>query len=196
MSTSNKSSAGDDSPRNAYDGSKNGSGHIPILTTIPNTERVFSIFNIVELYRESEIVDLRRSRTHLTVLRESAALYPSAPVFKIPKVAVDTDEVDAWLDISYHQFLSDVERSARYWARIFAQHDLQQRSVIGMWLGGMTYLDVLHIYGVARAGYIPQLSLLRLPNPDAFHVGKPRNNHRQDVTVWMEACVISVRHSC
>jgi acyl-coenzyme A synthetase/AMP-(fatty) acid ligase len=29
----------------------------------------------------------------------------------------------------------------------------------------MTYNDVLHIYGMSRAGYIPQLFSLRLPNP-------------------------------
>lgn len=33
-------------------------------------------------------------------------------------------------------------------------------------LGGMTYQDVLHIYGISRAGYIPQLFSIRLPNPD------------------------------
>lgn len=30
----------------------------------------------------------------------------------------------------------------------------------------MTYIDVLHIYGLTRAGFIPQLFSLRLPNPD------------------------------
>jgi acyl-CoA synthetase (AMP-forming)/AMP-acid ligase II len=30
----------------------------------------------------------------------------------------------------------------------------------------MTYIDVLHIYGLSRAGYIPQLFSIRLPNPD------------------------------
>jgi hypothetical protein len=29
----------------------------------------------------------------------------------------------------------------------------------------MTYIDVLHVYGVSRAGYVPQLFSLRLPNP-------------------------------
>jgi non-ribosomal peptide synthetase component F len=29
----------------------------------------------------------------------------------------------------------------------------------------MTYTDVLHIYGVSRAGYVPQLFSLGLPNP-------------------------------
>jgi non-ribosomal peptide synthetase component F len=32
----------------------------------------------------------------------------------------------------------------------------------------MAYIDVLHIYGVSRAGYIPQLVGLRLPNPDVI----------------------------
>jgi acyl-coenzyme A synthetase/AMP-(fatty) acid ligase len=32
-------------------------------------------------------------------------------------------------------------------------------------IGGFTYIDVLHIYGLSRAGYIPQLFSLRLPNP-------------------------------
>lgn len=35
-------------------------------------------------------------------------------------------------------------------------------------LGGMTYLDAVHIYSVARAGYIPQFFSLRLPNPSVI----------------------------
>lgn len=33
-------------------------------------------------------------------------------------------------------------------------------------LTGLTYTDVLHIYGMSRAGFVPQLFSLRLPNPD------------------------------
>lgn len=32
----------------------------------------------------------------------------------------------------------------------------------------MTYVDVLHIYAIVRAGYVPQLFSLRLPNPDVI----------------------------
>ena len=32
----------------------------------------------------------------------------------------------------------------------------------------MTYVDVLHIYAMVRAGYVPQLFSLRLPNPDVI----------------------------
>ena len=35
-------------------------------------------------------------------------------------------------------------------------------------LSGLSYIDALHIYGIARAGYIPQLFSLRLPNPDVI----------------------------
>ena len=33
----------------------------------------------------------------------------------------------------------------------------------------MSYVDVLYIYGLARAGYIPQMFSLRLPNPDVIY---------------------------
>ena len=33
----------------------------------------------------------------------------------------------------------------------------------------MSYVDVLYIYAIARAGYIPQLFSLRLPNPEVIY---------------------------
>jgi hypothetical protein len=36
-------------------------------------------------------------------------------------------------------------------------------------LSGFTYTDVLHIYGISRAGYIPQLFSIRLPNPTVVY---------------------------
>ena len=36
-------------------------------------------------------------------------------------------------------------------------------------LSGFTYTDVLHIYGISRAGYIPQLFSLKLPNSAVVH---------------------------
>jgi long-subunit acyl-CoA synthetase (AMP-forming) len=36
-------------------------------------------------------------------------------------------------------------------------------------LSGFTYTDVLHIYGISRAGYIPQLFSLKLSNPTVVH---------------------------
>ena len=36
-------------------------------------------------------------------------------------------------------------------------------------IGGYSYSDVVHIYAISRAGYIPQLISLRLPNPEVIY---------------------------
>ncbi|KAI0068384.1 acetyl-CoA synthetase-like protein [Artomyces pyxidatus] len=104
-------------------------------------------------------------RSHLTVLDTSASLYASSPAFQLPRCDLQSGEVQHWEPVTYAQFQRDVEMFARHWARVLKADGIPQRSVIGMWLGGMTYTDVLHIYGLSRAGYIPQLFSVRLPNP-------------------------------
>ncbi|KIJ68334.1 hypothetical protein HYDPIDRAFT_81995 [Hydnomerulius pinastri MD-312] len=105
-------------------------------------------------------------KSHLTVLEQSSALYPSAPAFRVPRSNPSTGQVHDWLSISYLQFKEDVESTAQYWRRVLKSDGIPERSVVGLWLAGMTYQDVLHIYGISRAGYIPQLFSIRLPNPD------------------------------
>ncbi|KAF9460787.1 hypothetical protein BDZ94DRAFT_1265122 [Collybia nuda] len=108
--------------------------------------------------------------SHLTVLKASAALYPSSPAFKTPQLDASLNNtVEEWRSISYAQFLADVETSARYWTRMFKTRAIPDRSVIGLWIGGFTYTDALHVYGISRAGYIPQLFSLRLPNPEIIY---------------------------
>ncbi|TFK57163.1 acetyl-CoA synthetase-like protein [Heliocybe sulcata] len=104
-------------------------------------------------------------RSHLSLLETAASHYASSPVFRIPLID-STGAVSQWTSITYLQFLRDVERFARYWSRTLRSNGIPSKSVVGLWLGGMTYTDVLHIYGLARAGYVPQLFSLRLPNPD------------------------------
>ncbi|KAJ3823060.1 hypothetical protein F5880DRAFT_1482940 [Lentinula raphanica] len=110
-------------------------------------------------------------RTHLSVLESSAARFPSSPVFRTPLLDAQTNRLGGWTTISYRQFQEDVLRFATFWARELRRNKIPQRSVIGLWyvyntIGGYTYVDVLHVYGLSRAGYIPQLFSLRLPNPE------------------------------
>ncbi|EMD35402.1 hypothetical protein CERSUDRAFT_116175 [Gelatoporia subvermispora B] len=106
--------------------------------------------------------------THLTVLASSASRYSSSPAFRTP--VLDSDgQVREWSTITYSQFQSDVEVYARYWAHTLKADGIPQRSVVAIWVGGMVYNDWCHIYGIARAGYIPQLFSLRLPNPDLIY---------------------------
>ncbi|KAI0051721.1 acetyl-CoA synthetase-like protein [Auriscalpium vulgare] len=104
-------------------------------------------------------------QSHLTVLEASAALYASSPAFQLPRCDLQSGDVEDWSPVTYSQFQRDVEVFARHWARVLRTDGIPQRSVIGVWVGGLTYTDVLHIYGLSRAGYIPQLFSVRLPNP-------------------------------
>ncbi|KAJ6560418.1 hypothetical protein B0H19DRAFT_1261021 [Mycena capillaripes] len=106
-------------------------------------------------------------RTHLTVLETSALRCPSAAAFKIPHLDASS-ATPLWRDITYQQFLVDVELTASHWSRILRQDGIPERSVVGLWIGGYSYKDVLNLYGVSRAGFIPQLFSLRLPNADVI----------------------------
>ncbi|THH20855.1 hypothetical protein EW146_g586 [Bondarzewia mesenterica] len=103
--------------------------------------------------------------SHLSVLSASASLHASFPAFRLPRFNLQSGQVQDWESVTYAQFKQDVELFARHWARVLKHDGIPQRSVIGMWIGGMTYIDVLQIYGLSRAGYIPQLFSMRLPNP-------------------------------
>ncbi|KAL4071030.1 hypothetical protein J3A83DRAFT_4530563 [Scleroderma citrinum] len=107
-------------------------------------------------------------KSHLTVLEQSAILYHSDVAFRIPRLDPTTGKVHNWSSISYQQFKEDVEFTARYWRTVLETHGIPQRSVIGLWLSGMSYQDTLHIYGISRAGYVPQLFSIRLPNPEVI----------------------------
>ncbi|KAG6845754.1 hypothetical protein H0H87_003808 [Tephrocybe sp. NHM501043] len=108
-------------------------------------------------------------QSHLTVLESTVARSPLAVVFKTPRIDPSNGQVHSWNSITYEQFLRDVERHARFWAHTFANDGIPARSVVGLWIGGFTYTDVLHIYGISRAGYVPQLFSLRLPNPAVIY---------------------------
>jgi acyl-CoA synthetase (AMP-forming)/AMP-acid ligase II len=107
-------------------------------------------------------------RTHLSVLESSAAHFSSRPAFKVPLLDAHTGLLSDWTTITYQQFHDDVERSASYWFGKLERDGVASRSVIGLWIGGYTYDDVVTIYGLSRAGYIVQLFSLRLPNPDVI----------------------------
>ncbi|RPD64902.1 acetyl-CoA synthetase-like protein [Lentinus tigrinus ALCF2SS1-7] len=105
-------------------------------------------------------------RTHLTVLEQTATRYPHYPAFRLPRVDPVTKTILDWEVVTYGQFWQDVERFAKYWTQKLTADGISTRSVVGLWIGGTTYVDAVHIYSIARAGYIPQYFSLRLPNPD------------------------------
>ncbi|KAF5963535.1 acetyl-CoA synthetase-like protein [Fusarium bulbicola] len=94
--------------------------------------------------------------THLTVLQRAAQDTPSLPALNIPHLSLD-GELQGWKDITCSQLLHDVEQSARHWSHKFSNKGINTGSIIGLWLKGTSYLDLLHIWGISRAEYVPQL---------------------------------------
>ncbi|KAE9396267.1 acetyl-CoA synthetase-like protein [Gymnopus androsaceus JB14] len=103
-------------------------------------------------------------QTHLTILKDSSERFCDLPAFKIPSEDSTSNGIPRWEIITFKQFYDDVELCAKYWAHELGTK-IALKSVVGLWIGGLTYSDIVHIYGVSRAGYVPQLFSLRLPNP-------------------------------
>ena len=72
-------------------------------------------------------------KTHLSVLKESAWTWPTRPVFRVPQIASDGEQVEDWNVITYSQFDQEVELYARYWARVLSADGILPRSIIGLW---------------------------------------------------------------
>lgn len=104
-------------------------------------------------------------QSHLSVLESSARSHPTRPAFRQPVVDKETSRILEWNTVTYAEFSHHVELYSRYWSSVLSADGIAPGSIIGLWLGGAAYTDVLHIYGLSRAGYIPQMFSLRLPNP-------------------------------
>lgn len=72
-------------------------------------------------------------KTHLTALERSAAVRPLSPALKIPHWSSDGEKFQGWKDVTFAQFLGDVEQSARYWSHQLSGKGIAERSVVGLW---------------------------------------------------------------
>jgi len=155
---------------------------------------------------------LTMMKSHLEVFQSSVSRFASAPLFRIPEVDPSTGNVLEWSTITYQQFQDDVELYARHWSRVLRCSGIPRGSVIGLWwalfnytrvremtniylirLSGLTYIDCIHIYGMSRAGYIPQMFSLRLPNPVVVYELLQRANAK---ALIYDACFESVLSEC
>ncbi|KAF5344416.1 hypothetical protein D9758_015473 [Tetrapyrgos nigripes] len=96
------------------------------------------------------------AKTPLINLYDAAHRYSEHIAFKIPLLHPETRDVLRYDTVTYSQFLKDVQSFAMYWSDVLSKNGVTAREVVTLFLKGYTYMDVLHIYGLSRAGYIPQ----------------------------------------
>ncbi|KAL0579504.1 hypothetical protein V5O48_002488 [Marasmius crinis-equi] len=94
-------------------------------------------------------------RTPLTNLKRAVDCWPSAAAFKIPIIENSVD-IAGYSEVTYEEFYKGVEKAASYWRNKLSGDGVPAGSVVGVCLLGYTYTDVLHVYGLMMAEYIPQ----------------------------------------
>ncbi|KAF8890319.1 acetyl-CoA synthetase-like protein [Mucidula mucida] len=62
-----------------------------------------------------------------------------------------------WSTVSYRQFLDQVRISAAHWYQKLQTVGIQRHDTVGLWLTGHVYTDLVHLYGVSLAGFVPQV---------------------------------------
>ncbi|KAF8194081.1 acetyl-CoA synthetase-like protein [Pholiota molesta] len=73
------------------------------------------------------------------------------------KLFTGTSEAPSWRSVTYQTFIDDLERVAAHWIKPLQEAGLQPQDVIGLWITGEKYTDLVHLYALARIGYIPQM---------------------------------------
>ncbi|KAJ7148389.1 acetyl-CoA synthetase-like protein [Mycena crocata] len=84
---------------------------------------------------------------------------------KICPREIVNSESPSWVSISYQTFLDDLERAAAYWTHTLSGQGLQQNEVVGLWITGVKYQDLVHIYGLSCAGFIPEVLNAKMTFP-------------------------------
>ncbi|KAH6886823.1 hypothetical protein B0T10DRAFT_490379 [Thelonectria olida] len=105
-------------------------------------------------------------KTQFSILQANATKAPSLAALKIPHYG---SKGPYWKDISYSTLFSDVEMAASFWADRLHREGVQSGSVIGVWVKGTSYGDLVHVWGLSRSGFIPQLFSLRMTDPSVVY---------------------------
>ncbi|KAG6868437.1 hypothetical protein C0993_002756 [Termitomyces sp. T159_Od127] len=87
-------------------------------------------------------------------LLQGLAEYSNRALFK---EYVGSPDAPAWRTITYKGFLRDLEATAARFHQELGKFGLHQNEVVGLWITGKLYEDVVNLYALARAGYIPQV---------------------------------------
>ncbi|GJJ09090.1 hypothetical protein Clacol_003312 [Clathrus columnatus] len=94
---------------------------------------------------------------HLTAIDKATRTKPENIAFKVP-----ADGKSGWRDITYEEFWDNVTQLAVYWLKrldsFFLTGRERKAKVVGLWMTGETYTDVLHMFSLQRAGYCSRLT--------------------------------------
>ncbi|KAI1032535.1 hypothetical protein LB503_012599 [Fusarium chuoi] len=104
---------------------------------------------------------MRTFHTPLTLIETLAKTHGDAAAVRY----LLPDSSTEYKTITYAEYRHDVENAARIWLSVLSQAGIAKGAVVGIWMRGWSYQDLLHYLSLQRAGFIPQLFSLRMTNP-------------------------------
>ncbi|KAJ7704927.1 putative amp-CoA ligase [Mycena rosella] len=73
-----------------------------------------------------------------------------------------------WKVATFGDLARHVAYSSAHWQKTLLTAGLVPKDVVGIWLTGRKYEDVINIMGLSAAGFVPQLFSVVFPNPDVI----------------------------
>ncbi|EMD35491.1 hypothetical protein CERSUDRAFT_96607 [Gelatoporia subvermispora B] len=63
----------------------------------------------------------------------------------------------SWGSVSYTEYAQSLNKAAAYWQRTFRELGASENDVIGIWLTGELWTDLVHLFAISRAGFVPEV---------------------------------------
>ncbi|KAG6919695.1 hypothetical protein DXG01_002641 [Tephrocybe rancida] len=92
---------------------------------------------------------------------QNLAKFAGRPLYKQYIRSLGPSYHPSWVSISYDTYLVDLNYAAGYWKTQLENVGVQKSDVVGLWITGSLYADLVHLYAIIRAGFVPQV----------FHLG-------------------------
>ncbi|KAF5989013.1 hypothetical protein FBULB1_1168 [Fusarium bulbicola] len=108
---------------------------------------------------------MRTFHTPLTIIETLAKSRGDAAAVRYLLPESPTD----YITITYAEYCNDVEDAAKRWLYVLSQAGIAKGAVVGIWMRGWSYQDLLHYLSLQRSGFIPQLFSLRMTNSSVVY---------------------------
>ncbi|KAF4502022.1 4-hydroxybenzoate-- benzoate-- ligase [Fusarium agapanthi] len=104
---------------------------------------------------------MRAFHTPLTIIETLAKSHGDAAAVR----CLLPESLTEYKTITYAGYCNDVDNAAKAWLFGLSQAGITKGAVVGIWMRGWSYQDLLHYLSLQRAGFIPQLFSLCMTNP-------------------------------
>ncbi|KAJ7749584.1 acetyl-CoA synthetase-like protein [Mycena maculata] len=90
------------------------------------------------------------------------AKYSTSPLIKC---YVGKPGSPAWDTTTYGKYLDDLRIASSYWSQRLSAEGVSAGAVVGLWLRGTIYSDLVNLYAVSAAGFVPQVFSVKFSRP-------------------------------